>query len=288
MITEQRSVDPPKRRSGGVREYISPSRLNCWLGCPLKFKARYIDGIRTPTNPNLFLGKQVHSSLEHYYRHRMLGITLAPDDVTSQMEDAWGEAVMDEEMTFESVADETALKTKAAGLVTTYLTQVPEDEPRPLGVEVSMEAPLIDPFTGEDLGIPLLGITDLITAGNTIVDFKTAARSSPPFEVSHEIQLTSYSYLFRQLGGQQESGMEIHSIIKTKKPKIEVHAYPSRTEVHFRRLFAVISQWRCGLAAAANFQCLAVAMDASVLPSTGMRTARLHCHFHWCSIQLIE
>ena len=136
-----------------------------------------------------------------------------------------------------------------------------------------MEAPLIDPFTGEDLGIPLLGITDLIAGGEsgpTIVDFKTAARSSPPFEVSHEIQLTSYSYLFRQLSGQQESGMEIHSIIKTKKPKIELHGYPARTEAHFRRLFAVIREyldaldsgkfnfrpgWTCGMCDFRNDRC---------------------------------
>jgi hypothetical protein len=46
--------------AGGVREYISASRLNTWMSCPLKYKLRYLDGIRTPASPAMFLGKQVH------------------------------------------------------------------------------------------------------------------------------------------------------------------------------------------------------------------------------------
>jgi hypothetical protein len=102
---------------------------------------------------------------------------------------------------------------------------------------------LIDPDTGEDLGIPLTGIVDLVVddrSGPLICDFKTAAKSAAPFEVTHEIQLSSYAYLYRQATGLEESGLEIRSLIKTKVPKIEFHRYGTRSEVHFRRLFAVI------------------------------------------------
>ena len=37
--------------------------------------------------------------------------------------------------------------------------------------------------------------------------------------------------------------MKIRSLIKTKTPKIEFHAYPARTESHFARLFAVIREY---------------------------------------------
>ena len=33
------------------------------------------------------------------------------------------------------------------------------------------------------------------------------------------------------------------SLIKTKVPKVEFHPYPARTEVHFRRLFAVVREY---------------------------------------------
>lgn len=131
------------------------------------------------------------------------------------------------------------------GLVRAYLGSVPKDE-KPLAVEIAVEAPLVDPFSGEDYGIPLVGILDLVLdsdAGPIITDFKTAARSSEPMEISHEIQLSSYAWLHRQITGRQEAGLEIRSLIKTRVPKVEFHPYAARTEGHFRRLFAVIREY---------------------------------------------
>jgi len=246
MSTGLLALDEPRQREGGVWCYISASRLNCWLACGLKFRLRYIDGIKTPPTPALFLGQRVHAALEHYHRHRMLGVTLDVAEVVTRLGKTWEQAAAQSEMAFDTAAEESALREQAATLVSAYLAHVPLDEPRPLGVEVTMESPLVDPLNGEDLGIPLLGIVDLVAGGEdggVVVDFKTASRSAPPFEVIHEIQLTSYSYLYRSLTGQQESGMEIRSLVKTKKPKVEVHAYPARTDAHFRRLFAVVREY---------------------------------------------
>ena len=243
MITglpEQPSMQSPH---GSVLEYISPSRLNCWLACGLKFKLTYIDGLQSPTTPSLFLGKQVHSGLERLYRYRQLGI--APDiaDLSRQIRQSWESAVNEEGIQFENVAEEQALQRQTIDLVAAYTRQMPADEPRPLAVEASVDAVLVDPFNGENLGIPLLGIMDLVLDGPEgpgIVDFKTTARSSDPLEVTHEVQLSSYAWLFRQVQGRREAGLEIRSLIKTKVPRIEVHRYESRTERHFRRLFALI------------------------------------------------
>lgn len=194
----------------------------------------------------MFVGKRTHDGLEVYFRHRMLGITLDPGNVAERMAASWDQAVAEEEMTFDSTDAESAIKKQSVDLVVAYLEQVPDDEPAPLAVEAKMEAQLVDPATGEDLGIPLLGVVDLISPsedGPIIVDFKTSSRSSPPFEVSHEIQLSSYSYLYRQLSGELESGLEIRSLVKTKTPKIECHRYPARREQHYRRLFSVIREY---------------------------------------------
>jgi len=139
-------------------------------------------------------------------------------------------------MVFESVAEDQASQRQAVDLVAAYLRTVPADEPKPLAVEVSVEAPLVDPTTGEDLGIPMLGIMDLVLdeeAGPLIADFKTAARSSEPLEISHEVQLSCYAYLFRRASPIQEVGLEIRSLVKTKAPK--VHFHPARNERHFGR-----------------------------------------------------
>ncbi len=41
----------------------------------------------------------------------------------------------------------------------------------------------------------------------------------------------------------EEVGLEIHSLVKTKTPKIEGHRYQARTDAHFRRLFSVIREY---------------------------------------------
>ena len=152
-------------------------------------------------------------------------------------------------MAFDSPESEGAMRRQVADLVKAYLDAVPKEE-KPLAVEVAAEAPLVDPFTGEDLGLPLLGVLDLVLdsdAGPIITDFKTAARSSEPMEISHEIQLSSYAWLHRQITGQEEGGLEIRSLIKTKAPKCEFHPYAARTDAHFRRLFAVLHEYVAAL-----------------------------------------
>ncbi|HVC97986.1 MAG TPA: PD-(D/E)XK nuclease family protein [Pirellulales bacterium] len=132
-----------------VRAYVSPSRLNTWLRCPLAFKLKYIDGIREPTTPALFLGKAVHASLENFYRHRHVGVAITGEDLARRLLETWGELVDAETMVVESVAEEQTCQRQAVDLVAAYLHAVPAAEPKPLAVEFSIEAPLVDPMTGE-------------------------------------------------------------------------------------------------------------------------------------------
>jgi hypothetical protein len=237
--------DERRKGQGGIWAYVSPSRLSKWLSCPLAFKLQYVDGHRPPTTPSLFLGKVVHAGLQVLYRHRHLGITLDAADVCRRTLESWARLVDEENTRFDSPAEEQALQKQAIDLVTAYLGYAPKDE-KPLAVEAAVEMPLIDPATGENLGIPMLGVMDLILdsqEGPIVADFKTSSRSSEPLEITHEIQLSSYAYLFRQVSDQTEAGLEIRSLIKTKVPKVEFHAYPARTEAHIRRLFAVLREY---------------------------------------------
>ena len=236
----------PSPRAEGIWAYISPSRLNLWLRCPLAFRLRYIDGIRSPTTPSLFLGQRVHSALEAFYRHRMLGLTIGAKEASQRMLEGWEAAAEEQEFTPESMEADQRLQDQAVSLVRAYVDQVAADESPPLAVEATLEVPLVDPVTGEDLGIPLLGIADLVLPserGPLIIDFKTAAKATAPTDLVHEIQLGCYAYLFRQLTGEQEAGLQIRSLVKTKRPQVVVHQFPARQERHLRRLFDVIREY---------------------------------------------
>jgi hypothetical protein len=239
----------------------------------LAFKFRYVDGLVTPPSPAAFLGKQVHSSLETFYRHRQLGISLGMADLSQGLYDTWEAAASTERISFGSIDEEKGLQRQALALVRGYLCRMPREESPPLAVEVGVEADLVDPFTGEDFNIPLFGVIDLILdeeAGPRVIDFKTAARNQAPLEIAHELQLTAYSYLFRHNAGQEESGLEIRQLIKTKMPQVEFHPYPARSEAHFRRFFAVVRAylhalnsgtfvyrpgWTCGMCDFRNHPC---------------------------------
>jgi putative RecB family exonuclease len=138
----------------------------------------------------------VHAGLEWYYRHRQFGVDICPDDVCHFLESDWSRSVAAEDMRFESAADETQLQRKAGELIRSYLAKVDGETSRPVAVETAVESPLIDPHSGEDLGIPLVGVLDLVLeedSGPLIVDFKTAARADQLPELSHEIQLGCYA-----------------------------------------------------------------------------------------------
>ena len=91
-----------EERRGGIDSYISASRLSLWLKCPLAWRLRYRDGIRTPTSPSLFLGKMAHFGLELAYRHRQFGVQLDAEEVVQKMCEGWARLVDEEEFTFDS------------------------------------------------------------------------------------------------------------------------------------------------------------------------------------------
>jgi hypothetical protein len=194
----------------------------------------------------MFVGKCVHAGLELWYRHRLLNIPIQKQDVIAQCDQIWNMAVTNEVILFKDVAEEGRLKQQTVNLVRVYLENVPDDEPPPLAVESRWQMPLVGPATGEDLGVPLLGIIDLVLddpEGALIVDFKTAANASVPVAISHEIQLTSYAYLLRTATDRTEGELQIRSLVKTKTPSVVTHRFPPREGRHFRRLFSVIREY---------------------------------------------
>ncbi len=66
----------------------------------------------------------------------------------------------------------------------------------------------------------------------------------------HEVQLSCYSYLFRQVSPTAEGSLQIRNLVKTRLPKIDFHTYPARSQPHFDRLFAVIRAYLDDLHAA--------------------------------------
>jgi hypothetical protein len=228
-----------------IWDYVSPSRLNLWMKCPLAFRRKYIDGIEIPTSPNLFVGKVTHDVLDAVYRCRMVGAFTTADDVPQFVDDAWKRTMVSEPCTFDDGDHEAKCRSQVADLVRTYISETDITSEKPLAVEQKYEVPLVDPLTGEDLGVPLLGVIDLVLEGEdgpVVIDFKTAASASY-CDLTHELQLTAYSYLIREALGREESALEVRQLVKTKTPKIVTHRFPPRTDEHFERFFGLVREY---------------------------------------------
>ena len=94
-----------------------------------------------------------------------------------------------------------------------------------------------------------MGIIDLVRPGGQIVDFKTSAATPNAEQVVHrnETQLTAYGLLYREATGKQESGFELHHLVKTKVPKLVVNEAPATTEAQRTKLFRLIESYVDGV-----------------------------------------
>ena len=232
--------------AANVWDYVSASRLNLWAKCPKAFRLRYLDGVEAAPSVSMFVGKVVHGVLEHVYRCRSVGTIASEADLPAFVESAWASTMTDQPCFFDDEAHEEKSRNQVHDLAKVYLQEIDIEAEKPLAVEKRYEANLIDPLTGEDLGIPLVGIIDLLIEtpdGLMLVDFKTAASASSSCNIQHELQLSAYSYLIRQLLDREESGLEIRQLVKTKVPKIVVHRFPPRSDEHFRRFFDLVREY---------------------------------------------
>lgn len=232
-----------ERSKQELLETISASRLGTWLSCRLKFYFRYLSGLPKQPSSAMRIGTVVHAVLQQWNLARWRKAPLLADMVQTVFDQAWAKA--EEEEPLEWGDEETSAKAEALSLIETYLrdTPIPMDE-RPEGVEVSVELDL------SSRGLPkLIGVMDLVRKGGCIVDFKTISRTPDSEKVLHttEVQTTSYAMLCREATDQQESGIELHHLVKLKSPKLVVTRSGPATQQQIDKLLRMISSYVHGV-----------------------------------------
>jgi PD-(D/E)XK nuclease superfamily len=240
------TANPPTRPTANSIESllktVSASRLNCFLGCRLKFFFRYVQEIVKPPTPSLHVGSVVHLVLKAWNMCRWKRQPFELSRFKMMFEVCWA----DQPARINWEDQEPAEKSGAWSLLETYFTETPiKANDIPEAVEVPMESDL------SKHGLPtLIGILDLVRAGGRIVDFKTAGKTPSPEDAIHqnEIQLSCYSVLYREATGKSESPRELHHLVKTKTPKIIITSLEPMTAMQQVRLFRVMDSYQEGLA----------------------------------------
>ena len=86
--------------------------------------------------------------------------------------------------------------------------------------------------------------------GGRIVDFKTASSTPQSHQAAqiNETQLCCYALLYREATGGQESGFELHHLVKNKEPKIVITALDPMSDRQEARIFRILDSYVGGVA----------------------------------------
>ena len=241
MIAVLDPVAKPSRLEQ-LKKTVSATRLGLFLQCRLKFFFRYILQIKKPTTASLHCGSTAHSVLQQWNLSRWRGEAFQTEFFKAFFEKQWKDGQEGKVIRWEDEADDQSSSWRA---LENYFIETPiKQDERPEAVEVSVEANL------DHLGLPtLIGVLDLVRAGGRIVDFKLVGKSPDPRQAEHiyEVQLTSYSVLYRENTGKRESGLELHHLVRTKVPKFVLTPMPPATQQKHDRLYRLMEAYQSGL-----------------------------------------
>lgn len=174
-------------------EYMSPSSIETFRQCPLKYKFSKIDKIEDPPRDYTVLGNFVHSTLEDLFalpeaeRTQRAAMTLLRERWDSEYQEL-AETVTN---------DLKSMKWKARWCIENYFQMEDPTTFTPGGVET--EIPLI-----EVNGVPIKGFVDrwdTVGDGFNIVDYKSGKTPRPKYRHGKFIQLLIYADALQTMTG---------------------------------------------------------------------------------------
>ena len=241
MIAEL-DTPSPARSLEDLQKTVSATRLNTWLQCRLKFYFRYVAQVRKRPTPALHIGKVVHAVLQGWSMARWRKQPFAVEQFKKLFLNDW--ATRQQEAAIDWDGEEEKERDHAWSLLETFFLETPikaNEMPEAVEVPVAAELP----------GLPkLIGIIDLVRSGGRIVDFKTAGQTPTPEKAAHqhETQTSCYAVLYRAATGTRERGIELHHLVKLKKPKLVITSLEPMTDQQRTRLFRLMESYVEGVA----------------------------------------
>ncbi len=168
---------------------LSYSSISTYCECPLKYKLKYIDGLKEKPKSYLSFGSSLHSALEFMYSYRPPPPTL--DELLKYFDENWiseGYSGKEEEEGYFSYGKK---------ILTEYYEEHAKDLKPPIAVEHR--------FNLEIEGIPVIGFIDRVDKleGNRaeIIDYKSGKKVFTSSQVEGNEQLTFYQWAVEESMG---------------------------------------------------------------------------------------
>ncbi len=182
---------------------LGPSKIVQYLRCPMSYKLKYVDRIPTKSSPAASVGSTVHKVIE--VAHRCGWSAENMDEATALLEELWPAVSVHTTDPEDPQASKSILQARDVWLPW-YLSW--QGGQRTIASE---ERWRIDLETNGMI-IPMEGTIDRVYRidGSVIVsDVKTGQRKPSPDDLASDLQLSLYSWAFREMSGQEEDAIEI-------------------------------------------------------------------------------
>lgn len=162
--------------------HLSHSSINTYLGCPERWRRRYLELEYEPSNQKMIVGKVVGNAVAAGYIDKIETGTLDVDLLTGAFEEQWDDATKGEEIDWEDYTPGEVKDAAASSLVAYAPTMT---EITPVTVEESFEIRL----PGTEW--VTLGYMDFVTA-EPIYDLKVSAKTKSQADLDTDTQATLY------------------------------------------------------------------------------------------------
>ncbi len=170
----------------------SYSRLETYENCPLQFKLRYIDRIKSDTESvEAFMGSRVHESLEKLYRDKLMEKTCSLEDLIDFYHSNWDKNLHEGVIVVrEGYSLDNYREIGKRCLESYYHRYFPFDHARTIALEMPIEVPLGVP------GIKFVGFIDRLDQREDgtyeIHDYKTSSTLPHQAKIDQDKQLALY------------------------------------------------------------------------------------------------
>lgn len=225
-------------------DHLSPSQLTMLARCPQQWKRRYADGDIRPPGIAMLVGGGAHVGFEAGMNHKIEHhANLGAADVRDAAVNGFDERIGGEDVLLtteeESRGKDTVVgesRDRVAALAH-FWALVVQPEYQPAATEERWEIAL------PKIGTKLVGITDMVTADGSVVDWKTGRRRVSEREAHTSIQLTSYGLSFRKKHGANPASLCLDQLVEKAHETERNRRTTTRSDADYRCLLA-----RCGVA----------------------------------------
>lgn len=181
---------------------ISYTALHTLMTCEYMYYLRYVERVQLVESSASIYGTAVHRSIKLAYENN-----LNDKELVKVFKREWIQLASGKDIVFLHEKDYLNKLTEGQQLVAKYYNKFIKGVPPPKKVEY-----FVDRKVGVKIGkYNVVAVFDQITHDDKVVDLKTGAKPTQN-ELDLDLQFTIYSFVYRQLYGEEESGLVLRHL----------------------------------------------------------------------------